>query len=182
MLETAAAYWESKVRIYGITERIGLSLFSIVFPLDRTEYWGNILQEMADDHAGFELVFSQEVDKNFLKFCIVFEEIPFCSHRLQIERAVKNEAETSFHIDFPIELISFHGPHFQDRYGIAHAVFDVLEKVDFPLLAAGCTGTSVYVVLPEKKARPAVQLLAETFIVPRAEDLQKKPLVTGTTL
>jgi aspartokinase len=170
MLETAAVYWESTVRIYGITEKVGLSMLTIFFPSARMEYWGSRIQEMADEHDGFEMVFFQEVDKNNLKLCIVCEENAQCSLRGPIEKAIKNEAGISFHIDFPVELISFHGPHFQDRYGIAHGVFDALERGKFPLLAAGCAGTSVYVVFPEKMARPAARLLAENFIVPQAEE------------
>ena len=169
-METAAVYWESKVRIYGFTERLGLSLFTLVLPVERLGNWGEVMQALAEDHAPFELVFFQKTGTDLLKCCLVFEEKSGDFQRRLIEKAVQNEAATSFHVDFPVELISFHGPHFQDRYGIAEAAFAALKKVDFPLLAVGCTGTSVYIVLPEKKAQPAAQLLAETFIIPRAEE------------
>jgi aspartokinase len=170
MLETAAVYWESTVRIYGITEKVGLSMFSVFSPSARMEYWGKRIQEMEDEHGGFEMVFFQEVDTNSLKFSIVCEEDAQFFLRGQIEKAVKNESGSSFHIDFPVELISFHGPHFQDRYGIAYGVFDALERGNIPLLAAGCAGTSVYVAFPEKMAQPAARLLAKNFIVPQAEE------------
>ena len=170
-METAAVYWESKVRIYGFTEVLGLSMFTLVFPVQRMGYWGEMIQAMAEDHGTFELVFFQKKEKDLLKCGLVFDEKSGNFQRRRIERAVHDEAATSFHIDFPVELVSFHGPHFQDRYGIAEAAFATLKKADFPLLAIGCSGTSVYIVLPEKKARPAAQLLAETFVVPRAEEL-----------
>ncbi len=169
MLETAAVYWESKVRIYGFTEGLGLSLFTLIFPGERLENWAEMIKVMAEDHGTFELVFFQEAGKGLLKCCLVFDEKSGNFQRRRIEEAMQNDTATSFHIDFPVELISFHGPHFQDRYGIAEAAFAALKKADFPLLAVGCTGTSVYVVLPEKKAGPAARLLAETFIIPQVD-------------
>lgn len=169
MLETAAVYWESKVRIYGFRERIGLSFFTLVFPADRLEHWGTEIQAMEGDNGAFELVVVQEIDKKFQKFILVVTEKPDCSYRHRIEEAVQKEEGTSFAVDFPVEMISFHGPHFQDRYGIASAAFEALEKSDFPILASGCTGTSIYLVLPENKARSAVSHLGETFIIPRTD-------------
>ena len=171
MLETAAVYWESKVRIYGFREKVGLSIFTLVFPAERMEHWGTEIRAMAEDNGAFELVVVQVIDLTYQKFILVVTEKPDCSYRHRIEDAVKKEKGTSFTVDFPVEMISFHGPHFQDRYGIASAAFDALAKSDFPILASGCTGTSVYIVLPENKARPAVSHLGETFIIPRIDGL-----------
>lgn len=171
MLETTAVYWESKIRIYGFREKTGLSLFTLVFPADQVESWGERIQAMAQDDGSFDLIFFQEMDINRLKICLVLSEKPNDSCRLQLDKAVQKDAGTTFTVDFPVEMISFHGPHFQDRFGIASAAFDALEKADFSILASGCTGTSIYIVLPENKARPAVEHLAETFIIPQADSV-----------
>ena len=171
MLETAAVYWESKVRIYGFREKTGLSLFTLIFPIEHTEYWGTHIQAMAEENGSFDLVFSQEINENFLQFCVVFDEKSGSFHRQRIENAAKNDDRTILTLDFPVEMISFHGPHFQDRYGIASAAFDALEKAHFNVLASGCTGTSINIILPEKSARPAVDHLTETFLIPQADGL-----------
>ncbi|MDR3630910.1 MAG: hypothetical protein P4L42_11285 [Desulfocapsaceae bacterium] len=169
MVETAAVYWESKVRIYGFREKIGLSLFTIIFPMNRLDYWGTHIQTMAEEEGVFDLVFSQEMVGECIQLGMVFEENAGGFHRQLLERAAKNEDQTSLTGTLPVEMLSFHGPHFQDRYGIASAAFDALEKADFEVLASGCTGTSVYIVLPENIARPAVEHLTKTFIIPQAD-------------
>ena len=174
MLETAAVYWESKVRIYGFRERTGLSLFTLVFPIEHLGHWGSQIEAMAEENGGFDLAISQELDGNVIQLCIVLQEKAGSFHRRLLEGAVKNKERTSLTLDFPVGMISFHGPHFQDRYGIANAAFDALEKAGFNVLASGCTGTSVYVVLPENIVRPAIERLATTFIIPQADDSLKK--------
>jgi len=164
MSETAAVYWESIIRIYGFKELKRLSLFSIVHPFERAGYWGEQIQSM--DEGSFDLVFVQGLCRESAQLCIIFEE-KFCnSCRLKIEKAVESEANTSCTFNFPVEVVVFHGPHFQDRYGIANAAFDVLQKAGLPVLASGCSGTSMYIVLPENAARPAIESLGQKFVVP----------------
>ena len=174
MVETAAVYWESKVRIYGFREKIGLSLFTIIFPIERFEHWGTHIQGMAEKEGSFDLIFSQAMDHRLMQLGLVFKEKAGCFHRQLVEKAANNEDRTTLRRIFPVELLSFHGPHFQDRYGIASAAFDALEVANLEVLASGCTGTSIYMVLPENMARPAVKHLAKTFIIPQKDDLLQK--------
>ena len=173
MLETAAVYWESTVRIYGVTEKSDLSLITIVFPAARLSHWGGKLQEMADELGDFELVLMQQVGLNVSQFSIVCQERDHYSLRRMVEQAATNESETAVQVQSPVELISFHGPHFHDRYGIAQTVCCALENGKVPFLAAGCSGTSVTVVFPEKMGRAGALALAGSFVVPQAEKSQK---------
>lgn len=66
----------------------------------------------------------------------------------------------------PVELLYFHGPHFQDRFGVADAMFGELQKHQVKILAAGCTGTSIYLVLKDKMAKPTAKILTNIFQVP----------------
>ena len=66
---------------------------------------------------------------------------------------LQTKTPTSLQTIAPVELIYLHGPHFQDRYGIAEAALSPLQKADIPILAAGCSGTSVYIVVPENRRR-----------------------------
>ena len=76
-----------------------------------------------------------------------------------------DEDATSLQTIAPVALIYLHGPHFQDRYGIAEAALSPLQKADIPVLATGCSGTSVYIVVHENRADEAATCLAETFVI-----------------
>jgi len=167
MPQTVAAYRESKVRIYGFSHKVGLTLCSLIFPLERLEYWGQQLERLARESSDFDLVFLRRSDGNTAQLKVVFAGKPDGPLTCRIRKAIKNETATSLALDFPIEMISFHGPHFQDRYGIAHVAFAALETQNMPILAAGCAGTSICIVVPENIGNIALQFLADTFIVPQ---------------
>jgi aspartokinase len=76
------------------------------------------------------------------------------------------DSEKDFHLTYPVELISFQGPHFGDRYGIADTAFKALEGQGVPVLITVFAGAAVYIVLPEKKLQDARPLLLEAFEVP----------------
>ena len=63
-------------------------------------------------------------------------------------------------------MISFQGPHFGDRYGIADTAFKALARQGVPILITVCSGAALYIVLPENKLHEARPLLAEAFEVP----------------
>lgn len=66
----------------------------------------------------------------------------------------------------PVELVYFHGPHFGDRYGIADMALGTLRRKGLPILAAGCTGASVYIVVPEQRSAEIKQILSDVFDTP----------------
>jgi hypothetical protein len=63
-------------------------------------------------------------------------------------------------------LIFLHGPHFGDRYGIADAAVGALTKKGIPIVALGCTASSIYLVMPEDQREAAGRSLKEAFLMP----------------
>lgn len=55
-METIAVYWEAQVRIYGLTERRGLSLWTVDFPRQESGGCAEMLAEL-DADGSFDLVF-----------------------------------------------------------------------------------------------------------------------------
>jgi aspartokinase len=174
MLAISAVYWESIVRIYGFSKKRGLTLLRLTFPLDCLDYWSGQLQKIDEGKGCFELVFSQVTAHKLVNLFIVIEDHQNGSGRRQIEQDAQGRIATSLAVDFPVEMISFHGPHFQDRDGIANVAFGVLAKAEIPILAAGCTGTSIYMVLPENMGGCAIQLLEKVFEVPQDKEIKTR--------
>ena len=165
-METIAVYWEPKIRIYGLTRQAGLSLYSVLFPAGRLAYWGGRIRDLAADGRGFELVNLQTVSAETLQFCLLLAGVDNeALVRRLLEDGLAHEDATSLQTIAPVALIYLHGPHFQDRYGIAEAALSPLQKADIPVLAAGCSGTSVYIVVPEDRLDVAATCLAETFVI-----------------
>ena len=122
-METIAVYWEPKIRVYGLTTETGLTLYTLIFPVGRLSYWGGLLRSLGQKGREFLLVNLQQASPATMQLCLVPADGAGSADvgRL-LEKGLKNEAPSSLQVIESAELIYLHGPHFQDRYGIAEAV------------------------------------------------------------
>jgi aspartokinase len=165
-VETFAVYWEPKPKTYGFKEVIDLSLLNIEIKPGKMSQWGLMLMELADLDFGFHLILAKYSSHQKFRLYILLEK-PWADHVLSyIGRKIDMDSEKDFHLTYPVELISFQGPHFGDRYGIADTAFKALDGQGVPILITVCSGAAVYMVLPEKKLKDARPLLLEAFEVP----------------
>ncbi|MBU0767940.1 MAG: hypothetical protein KJ687_02450 [Proteobacteria bacterium] len=165
-METIAVYWEPKPKTYGFKEVADLSLMNIEIKPEEMSQWGLWLMELADLNIGFHLILAKYSTHQKLRLYILFEKFWADSVLSHIDKRIDLESEKYFHLTSPVELISFQGPHFGDRYGIAYSAFKALDDRGVPILIAACSGAAVYIVLPEKKLQEARPLLTEAFEVP----------------
>ncbi len=165
-METFAVYWEPRPKTYGFKEVIDLSLLSIEIRPGKMSQWGLMLMELADLDIGFHLILAKYSTHQKLRLYILLEK-PWADHVLSyIDKKIDPDSEKDFHLTYPVELISFQGPHFGDRYGIADTAFKALDGQGVPVLITVCSGATVYIVLPEKKLQEARPFLLEAFVVP----------------
>ena len=66
----------------------------------------------------------------------------------------------------PVAGIFLHGPHFGDRYGIAHALVEALDQANVTILALSCTISSISVIIRQHELAPALLTLGHTFEAP----------------
>jgi aspartokinase len=165
-LETIAVYWEARVKTYGFQEETDLSLLEIIMERNRIGEWGRLINEAGGRDIPFLLCLIQSCGGGGLHIFLLLKREGEEVLLKRLTRSVHAPEEGSIHVTAPVEMIHFQGPHFGDRHGIADAAFKALEKGGIPVLAAACSGSSIYLVLPEKKARPAGALLEEVFEVP----------------
>ncbi|MGA9176263.1 MAG: hypothetical protein WBZ05_03380 [Desulfobacterales bacterium] len=165
-METFAVYWEPKPKTYGFKEVIDLSLLNIEIKPEKMSQWGLMLMELANLDFDFHLILAKYSTHQKFRLYILLEK-PWADHVLSyIGRKIDLDSEKDFHLTYPVELISFQGPHFGDRYGIADTAFKALDGQGVPILITVCSGAVVYIVLPEKKLKEARPLLLEAFEVP----------------
>ncbi len=164
-METIAVYWESKVKVYSITHITGLSLSSLIFPIKTTEKIGHALIDLENSIQRFELVTQDYIDSTLSQMNLFYDQ----SKEKITEKTMSTWCEkmqTAITSTSPIELIYLHGPHFQERFGIADIVFSALRNGNIKIITAGCAGTTIYIAVPDKSAVSATRILRETFIIP----------------
>lgn len=165
-MEVIAVYWEPKIKTYGFQVKTGLRMVTATVPFERVAQWGERLEGGNNPKRDFVLVLAQPVDAGVLRMHMLFEPPGAGQISDWIQETNLEAGGTLFEIDTPAELVYFQGPHFGDRYGIANAAFQALANKGWQLLAAGCSGASVYIVVPENRAQAAVKCLSESFITP----------------
>jgi aspartokinase len=170
-LETKAAYWESRIKTYGFQRMVGLSLLRMTVHSRDMESLGQAFCRLGEEGVGFLLVFSQRRGKS-LEVCLVVT----AKWTRVIEERVEEflaGAEKSFQPGVPAEMVFFQGPHFGDRYGILEAAVRGLAARRVKMTAAACSGSCIYIVLPEGKSEEAVAALSEVFEIPRPSSLKQ---------
>lgn len=171
-METIAVYWEPIVKTYGFQQKTGLTLIGALFARGHMIDWGARIQSLGAGEGRFLLAIGQMVGTETLQLQMLFEKSTAERVRPELEKLAKISPHTVLTVDTPVELIFFHGPHFGDRYGIADTAFGALARKKLEVLAAACTGASLYIVVSEKNAQAAVNILSEKFDVPQPEKKQ----------
>jgi len=164
-VETIAVYWENKVKTYGFQIEGELSLFQ--FSLGPHEMAG-LGKEMFNDSSGirFSWILCQPSSNQRLNVYVLFDRKWVSSMQDLVERCRENRMDLDLKITSPVERVSFHGPHLGDGYGIADTALGTLEKKGLPILAAGCTGASVYIIVPEQRSAETKHILSDVFDTP----------------
>ena len=165
-METIAVYWEPKPKTYGFKEVFDLSLMNIEIKPEEMSQWGLWLMELADLNVGFHLILAKYSADRELRLYILLEKLWVDSLLSYFDKKIHLDSEKDFYLRSPVELISFQGPHFADRYGIADSAFKALDNQGIPIIIAACSGAAVYIVLPENKLHEARFFLSEAFEVP----------------
>ncbi len=165
-METIAVYWEPRIKTYGFTKVRGLSLIKFGLSSAQMSEAGLELWRLGDAGVEFYLILGQDLGGQGLSMQMLIrdqweQKIVEC-----VEQVISREPGGVINVIPSVGLIHFYGPHFGDRYGIADTVFDALAKGDVPLLAAGCSASSIYLVFPEERLSESEKILSEVFELP----------------
>lgn len=166
MVETVAVYWEPIIRVYGFDVRKDVSLVEITFRAENTQALGHTLLELREQDMGFIMVLLETTGDGNLRLCLVLKPEIAEKCRDHLENSVQKGYTLAVKVIEPVEVLFFHGPHFQDRYGIVEALFRSLDQQQIALHLVGCTGTSVYLVVGAGEAERAREMLSRDFVVP----------------
>ena len=130
---------------------------------------GGLIADILHDGADFRFLFSQiqlaTPDSETMSVALGRDQAAeFVAH---LEGSTAGKLSISITVHQPVDLLFFHGPHFQDRYGIAETAFSALDHSRVRVHAAGCTGTSVYLVADSGQGKLIREMLSDAFTVPK---------------
>ncbi len=164
-METIAVYWEKQIKVYSINEKPELALGILSLPSNQLSILGEHLAELQESIERFELV-TINTKSERLEVHLVIENrfIEALNSAVQIFSKLCKKLEYTL-ID-SVEMLYLHGPHFQDRYGIAERAFTAFASRSVKLLLAGCAGTSMYLIVPFGQAGKCRDLIAKEYIIP----------------
>ncbi len=161
-METIAIYWEPIIKTYGLCCQKSLVLYSKVIPEGAFADAGRLMADgRFEDQPDIALVAARSLADGGLRLSAVVRPQdhpgPTGFHHLWSRLPAIDEGVES------VDLLCFQGPHFGDRFGIAHAALnDLLREGIRPRLLA-CSASSVYLLFVAGMADRACAALSRSF-------------------
>jgi len=165
-LETTAAYWEARIKTYGFHRAPDLCLFELAVDSLMIPLFGRALCLMGEEGVPLVLTFSS-VTPEGLAACFVVPRLFEGRVRDRLQKEFGPGGDGTRRV-LAVDVVFFYGPHFGDRSGIAEAAVKALAGSAIRAVATICSGSCVYIVLPEGRSEEAVRALSESFEIPKA--------------
>lgn len=161
--EIICSYEEQIIKVYNLVNHCDLDLWKLKLPRRSLGNLGAAF--MAMDRHGIKLPFlvaqPDEEESMFFAMCLPSE------HRQKIRHtfAFQLPGIEPTRLD-QVTMLSLHGPHFGDRYGIARALVSAMQSHNIAPLAISCTIASISVVVRTDEMERATAALGTSFQIP----------------
>ncbi len=162
--EVRCSYNEQMIGVYGIASQTGLELYDVFLPIGYMDQFGSFLSALGE--LDFKLPF-------LVSNSAPGEKSIHFSFALRADQRQRAGRIFDYHIPGrgyscrgPVSALFAHGPHFGDRYGIAHAFITALKNADIPILALSCAVSSISAVIAGNDPAKAGEALNTRFQTP----------------
>jgi hypothetical protein len=169
--KVVATYQEKVTKVYWIIPQPDLDLWGMsIASADILAGFATALMEMSQ--LGLAIPFLVALpglgDQDFiLSFSTVRRQPNREDHGSEVRRILKNHLPDLRPMRLtPVAGIFLHGPHFGDRYGIAHTLVSALDQAHISLLALSCTISSISLIIRQHELAAAQVILGNTFAAP----------------
>ena len=166
-METIAVYWEPVIRVYGFEVVEDVDLIRVRLPAATSHLLGQQISRFGASGASFVLVVHQYIDPQWVEICCVIKKKYHQDFIDILAEDIATVPGLAIDSQCGVEALFFHGPHFQDRYGIIAAAMEVVTDQGSKLHLAGCAGTSIYLITPAGAAEGTKKALAAAFTIPQ---------------
>lgn len=180
-LEKVVATYQEKInKVYWIIPQPDLDLWGMsIATADILAGFAAALMEMGD--LGLAVPFLVALPglggrEFILSFSTARRQPGGVDHGSDVRRILKNHLPDLRPMRLtPVAGIYLHGPHFGDRYGIAHTLVSALEQAHISLLALSCTISSISLIIRQHQLAAAQVILGKTFAAP----VENAPAASG---
>ncbi len=165
--EVRLPYHEQIITIHDFGHRADLDLWNVTLPFKRLGDLGAALSRMDQSRIRmpFLVSISPPGEENSY-FSFLFES----AHHDRVEDALsENLHGPEFSCLGQVAAFFLLGPHFGDRYGIAHALVKALRKAGVPLLALSCAVSSVSFVVHAGDSNQTIEALNSVIQTPAGQ-------------
>jgi hypothetical protein len=168
--KVVATYQEKVIKVYWVVPQSDLDLWAVSIPS------AAVLEEIADTltqfgNLGLTVPFLVAIPR------LGTEELLFAFSTARPSGAEDQGASLRHLLNerlpglrpmrlTPVAGIFLHGPHFGDRYGIAHALVEALEQAHVSILALSCTISSISVIIRQHELARSLPVLGQIFEAP----------------
>ena len=163
-VETIARYWEPVIKIYGSSLKTGLTMFTISFSGDELSHVITNLSENGVQR--FEMMGLAGGETGQIHLQLLVGPDPDQSRITSMRDCLSDRQGIEFSEQHGVELLFFHGPHFQDRHGVMHTAVSALTEASIGIVWASCSGTGVHLAADEGIGSRMLEILGEVFVVP----------------
>jgi len=164
IVETIARYSESVIKIYGSKLQTGLLRATVCFPRD---YLDRVLEGLSQSGLDrFEMMGAAHADSGRMLVHLMVDPDRGKGAIASLRERFGDAREIDVVEQHDMELLFFHGPHFQDRYGVMCAAAAALAKASIRFTCAACTGTGIHLVAERGVGGKMLEALGDVFVVP----------------
>jgi aspartokinase len=125
---------------------------------------GQELVRLGDLGFRFHLVFTQVSSGGAVILHLLIQR----ESEKDLVEHVRQNSPVGIEVISPVDMVSFQGPHFGERFGILDAAFQALSSKRIKVIASVCSMSCVYLVLEKGQSGRAASALSEAFDVPKA--------------
>jgi hypothetical protein len=169
--KVVATYQEKVIKVYWIIPQPDLDLWGMsIATADILAGFAAALMEMGQ--LGLVIPFlvalpGLEGKEFILSFSTARRQPGGADHGSEVRRVLKNHLPELRPMRLtPVAGLFLHGPHFGDRYGIAHTLVEALDQAHISLLALSCTISSISLIIRQQELAAAQVILTNTFAAP----------------
>ena len=167
-MDITAAYWEPQIKTYGFQKTAGLLLVGMKGSVETLDCLGQELARLGDLGIPFHLAFSQASEGGLISLYLLIQP----EWEKNLMEPVRPGSSVGMEVISQVDLVSFQGPHFGERFGILDAAFQALSSKKIRVIASVCSTSCVYLVLEAGQGGRAALALSEAFDVPKAIPLR----------
>ena len=172
--ETVAQYVESRIRTYGIQIKDEILVCRLQARPGSQALLAGFFEALADERVRFSYVCADRTADDEVHVAIAMpvthtgvdsiRSLLAAGPFRQIQ--IRQNARKNMPMIQNAQMITFHGPHFGDRYGIADKALGCLSGAGVPVWLAGCVGATVTLIVPPDMGRAATDALSASFDSP----------------